>query len=37
MFNQKFPKKYRHDFEPEIYQYWNQKGYFKPEKLEEIK
>jgi len=33
----KFPKKYSHDFEPKIYQYWEKKWYFSPEKLEEIK
>ncbi len=33
----KFPKKYNPDFEPKIYQYWEKKSYFSPEKLEEIK
>ena len=37
MTEKKFPKKYNHDFEEQIYEEWNQKGYFSPEKLEEIK
>jgi hypothetical protein len=37
MSEKKFPKKYSHDFEEQIYEEWNKKEYFSPEKLEEIK